>query len=392
MNIRSLALALCLGIPAGAHASGFSLIEANADGQGAAYAGSGAKGDNASTIFFNPAAMTRLPGRQIVASLHAIGISAKFDDGNPATHDGGDAGGLSVLPNLYYAMPINANVWFGLGINVPFGLKTEYDANWVGRVQGIKSEMKTVNINPALAWRVNDRLSLGAGLNAMYIEAELTSFAGAAGTLTVKGDDWGYGYNVGLLYEAGRDTRVGVSYRSRVKQHLTGDISFSSAPTLNSGGSADITLPDTWTLSLYHRLSPRWALLADLARTGWSSFQELRVVRSNGAVLGVTPENWKNTFRYSLGAHYQLTERTTLRMGIGYDETPVPDARHRTVRIPDNDRTWLAAGIGFRLNSHDVLDVAYSHLFVKDAPIDNGVTGRYQSHVDILGLQYTHTF
>lgn len=392
MKRRPPITALCLALPLTVQASGFSLIEANADGQGAAYAGSGAKGDNASTIFFNPAAMTRLPGRQIVASLHAIDISAKFDDGNPATHDGGDAGGLSVLPNLYYAMPVTPTVWFGLGINVPFGLKTEYDANWVGRVQGIKSEMKTVNINPALAWRVNDRLSLGAGLNAMYIEAELTSFAGAGGTLTVKGDDWGYGYNLGLLYEAGRDTRVGVSYRSRVKQHLTGDISFSSAPTLNSGGSADITLPDTWTLSLYHRLSPRWALLADLARTGWSSFQELRVVRSNGAVLGVTPENWKNTFRYSLGANYQLTERTTLRMGIGYDETPVPDARHRTVRIPDNDRTWLAAGIGFRLNSHDVLDVAYSHLFVKDAPIDNGVTGRYQSHVDILGLQYTHTF
>lgn len=392
MNIRFLALALCLAMPAGAHASGFSLIEANADGQGAAYAGSGAKADNASTIFFNPAGMTLLPGRQIVASLHTIDISAKFDDGNPATHDGGDAGDVSVLPNLYYAMPINANVWFGLGINVPFGLKTEYDANWVGRFQGIKSEMKTVNLNPALAWRVNDRLSLGAGLNAMDIEAELTSFAGPAGTLTVKGDDWGYGYNLGLLYEAGRDTRVGLSYRSRVKQHLTGDISFSNVPTLNSGGSADITLPDTWTLSLYHRLAPRWVLLADLARTGWSSFQELRVVRSNGAVLGVTPENWKNTFRYSLGAHYQLTERTTLRMGIGYDQTPVPDARHRTVRIPDNDRTWLAVGIGFRLNTHDVLDVAYSHLFVKDAPIDNGVTGRYQSQVDILGLQYTHTF
>lgn len=397
MKIRSLAAALSFVMPAASHASGFSLIEANADGQGVAYAGTGAKADNASTIFFNPAGMTLLPGRQIVASLHAIDISTQFSDGNPATHDGGDAGGLSVLPNFYYAMPLTPTLWFGLGINVPFGLKTEYDPAWVGRAQGIKSEMKTVNINPSLAWRVNERLSLGVGVNAMYIAAELTSFAGAAGTLTVKGNDWGYGYNAGLLYEASQDTRLALSYRSQVKQHLTGDITFSGMPVLNSGGSADITLPDSWTLSLYHRLSPRWALLADLARTGWSSFQELRVVRTNGTTLGVTPEKWKNTFRYSLGAHYQLTARTTLRMGVGYDETPVPDAQHRTVRIPDNDRTWGAIGLGFRINGHDTLDVAYSHLFVKDAPIDNtsnGVTvrGRYKSRVDILGLQYTHTF
>ena len=253
------------------------LIESNADGQGSACAGSAAVAENASTLFFNPAGMSRLPGRQLVASLHAIDVSVRFDDGNPATADGGDAGGLSLVPNLYYAMPITASLWFGLGINVPFGLKTEYDPNWVGNVQGIKSEMKTVNINPAFAWRLNDKLSLGLGLNAMYIEAELTSFVPApAGTLTIRGDDWGSGYNAGLLYEVDGNTRLRLSYRSRVKQHLTGDIMFNN-PTLNSGGSADIRLPDTWTLSLYHRLSPRWALLADIARTGWSSFQELRV-------------------------------------------------------------------------------------------------------------------
>jgi len=277
MSLRPLTVSLGLAIATAAHASGFSLIESNADGQGSARAGSAAVAENASTLFFNPAGMTRLPGRQLVASLHAIDVSVRFDDGNPATADGGDAGGLSLVPNLYYAMPITASLWFGLGINVPFGLKTEYDPNWVGKVQGIKSEMKTVNINPAVAWRLNDKLSLGLGLNAMYIEAELTSFVGAPGTLTIRGDDWGYGYNAGLLYEVDGNTRLGLSYRSRVKQPLTGDITFSTMPTLNSGGSADIRLPDTWTLSLYHHLSPRWALLADIARTGWSSFQELRV-------------------------------------------------------------------------------------------------------------------
>lgn len=382
-----LALAAWSGIAA---ASGFGLIESNADGQGAAYAGSGAVAENASTIFFNPAGMTLLPGRQIVGSVHAINFSARFDDGNPATNDGGDAGDLSFVPNVYYAMPLAKGIWFGLGVNVPFGLKTEYDPNWTGNTSGIKSEMKTVNVNPSLAFRLSEQWSVGIGVNAMYIEADLTSMTGA-GVLRVKGDDVSYGYNLGALWEVDRDTRIGLSYRSQVKHTLTGDITFSGNPALNSAGSAAITLPDTWTLSAYQRVSPRWALLADLSRTGWSSFQELRILRSNGSTLGVTPEHWKNTMRYSLGAHYQWSDRTKLRMGIGYDETPVPSAQYRTVRIPDNSRTWLAFGLGYRLSQNDTVDLAYSHLFVKDAPIATPA-GLYRSKVDIVGVQYTHTF
>lgn len=397
VSFHSLAIACLLAVlPGLAAASGFGLIESNADGQGAAYAGSGAVADNASTIFFNPAGMTLLPGRQIVGSVHAIRFSARFDDGIASTNDGGDAGDLSFVPNLYYAMPVSANTWFGLGINVPFGLKTEYDAAWQGRVHGIKSEMHTVNINPSMGMRLSDKLSLGAGINAMYIKAELSNAVSpgipATGIATVRGDDWGFGFNAGLLYEISKDTRVGLSYRSKVKQKLEGDVIFSTGVAANGPVTAATTLPDTATLSLYTRVSPQWALLADISWTGWSEFQELRILRDTGATLTVTPENWQDTMRYSLGAHYQWNDRTKLRMGIGYDESPVPDAQFRTVRIPDNDRTWLALGVGYRLNKDDSVDLAYSHLFVKDAPIANGVTGTYESKVDILGVQYTHTF
>jgi len=373
-------------LPGLAAASGFGLIESNADGQGAAYAGSGAVADNASTIFFNPAGMALLPGRQIVGSVHAIRFSAKFDDGVAGNNDGGDAGDLSFVPNLYYAMPVARDVWFGLGINVPFGLKTEYDPGWVGRVQGIKSEMRTVNINPSLGLRLNERLSVGVGLNAMYIEAELTGFAGVPGVLTVAGDDWGYGYNLGLLYEWNKNVRIGLSYRSKVKQKLEGNAKFSVLSAQDGPITASTTLPDTATLSLYARVSPQWALLADISWTGWSEFQELRILRDTGATLTVTPENWKDTLRYSVGAHYQLDDRIKLRMGLGYDETPVPNSQYRTVRIPDNDRTWLAFGAGYPLNKDDVIDVAYSHLFVKDAAMDTPA-GRYKAKVDIVGLQ-----
>lgn len=395
---RLLGVCLLAALPGLASASGYGLIESNADGQGAAYAGTGAVAENASTIFFNPAGMTLLPGRQIVGSVHAIKFSAKFDDGVAGNNDGGDAGDLSFIPNLYFATPINATAWFGLGINVPFGLKSEYDTAWQGRVHGIKSELKTLNINPSIGMRLSDRLSVGAGVSAMYIKAVLTGYAGASsGELHVQGDDWGYGANAGLLYEFSKDTRVGFSYRSKVKQRLQGDAAYSVNTAGNGPVTASVTLPDTATLSLYTRVAPQWAVLADISWTGWSEFQELRIVRDTGATLTVTPENWKDTMRYSIGAHYQMNDRAKLRMGVGYDESPVPSPQFRTVRIPDNDRTWLAFGLGYRLNKDDNIDLAYSHLFIKDAPIDHtasGVTvrGTYKSSVDILGVQYTHNF
>ena len=392
-SFRKLPIACLLAaLPGLATAAGFGLIESNADGQGSAYAGSGAVADNASTIFFNPAGMSLLPGRQVVASLHAIKYVDKFEGGSP---NGGDAGGLALVPNFYYAMPISSNVWFGLGVNSPFGLKTEYDPGWAGRVEGIKSDMKTININPSLSMRVNDKLSIGAGLNAMYIEAELTkavSLNPAFGTSKIEGNDWGYGYNLGLLYEFDKDTRIGLSYRSKVKQKLEGDVTFSAPVAPNGPVTAEIKLPDTATLSLYKKVTPQWALLADLSWTGWSTFQELKVVRTSGATLSTTQEHWKDTMRYSVGAHYQWSDRVKLRMGVGFDESPVPSAQYRTVRVPDSDRTWVAFGVGYTLNKDDRIDVAYSHLFMKDAPIDNPAGAYNHNKVDILGVQYTHTF
>lgn len=395
-TFRRLSIACALATSPGlASASGFALFEANADGQGTAFAGTGVTGENASTIYFNPAAMTLLPGRQISGSLHAIEFSAKFDDGVAGNNDGGEAGTLGILPSLFYAMPVSPNIWFGLGISTPFGLKTEYDPNWQGRVSGIKSEVGTVNINPSIAIRINDQVSLGAGLDAMYIKATLSNAVSpgiaATGTATVNGDDWGFGFNLGVLYALSKDTRMSLAYRSQVKQKLKGDVIFSTGIAANGPATADITLPDSAIFSFSHRLNPQWTLLGDIAWTGWSVVQELRVLRDTGAVLSVTPEHWKDTMRYSLGAHYQLSERTKLRMGVGYDETPVSDA-YRTVRIPDNDRTWLALGAGYKVTPKDNVDVAYTHVFVKDAPIVNGVTGTYKGSVDILGLQYTHTF
>jgi len=390
----SLVLAGCANL---AHAAGFALIEQNASGLGNAYAGQAAAATDASTIFFNPAGMTYLPDRQVVVAGHLIRPQAEFIGTSPLSGgNGGDAGGLAVVPNAYFAFRLTPDVHLGVGLNAPFGLKTEYDSAWKGRTQAVKSEVKTVNVNPSIAWKAGESLSLGAGVSIQYAEATLTNSANGAGLATVEGHDYGWGYNLGALWQVSEATRIGLAYRSEVEQTLGGDVGFSVAAMLNGPVNADVTLPDSASLSLFHQLSPKWDLLADVTWTGWSDFKELRIVRNGGAVLALTPENWDDSYRYSMGANYHLSDTLTLRGGVAFDETPVSDA-FRTARIPDEDRTWIAFGAQYRPSRHSAIDVGYAHLFIRDAAIDkteSGVrlSGSYETSVDILSAQLTLDF
>jgi long-chain fatty acid transport protein len=393
----SLALTGCVNL---VQAAGFALIEQNASGLGNAYAGQAAAAADASTIFFNPAGMTYLPDRQLVVAGHLIKPQAEFSgtvSPDIGGGNGGDAGSLALVPNAYFAYRLTPDIHLGVGLNAPFGLKTEYDATWKGRTHAVKSEVKTINLNPSIAWKASESLSLGAGVSFQYAEATLTNSAGGAGLATVTGDDYGWGYNLGALWQASEGTRIGLAYRSEVKQTLNGDVGFSTATSLNGPVNAGVTLPDSASLSLFHTLDLRWDLLADITWTGWSDFKELRIVRTNGDVLGTpTQENWSDSYRYSLGANYHLNDKLTLRAGLAFDETPVSDA-YRTARIPDEDRTWIAFGAQYQLSRQSVIDVGYAHIFVKDAYLDkteNGITltGSYDASVDILSAQFTLSF
>lgn len=383
-----------------AHAAGFALIEQNASGLGNAYAGQAAVAQDASTVFFNPAGLTRIEGRQVVVAGHLILPSAKFT-ADPASTlaangNGGDAGLAAFVPNFYYAMEIKPDLKFGLGVNAPFGLATEYDVPWAGQTEAVKSDLKTYNINPSLAWKLNERLSLGVGLNWQRIEAELTQ--GMNGALappiaTMQGDDSSWGWNAGLLWSPDGATRVGLAYRSQIKHELEGTLAPANFPIV-----ADVTLPETVSLSFFRPVNPAWDVLADITWTGWKSFDELRVRHAvSGATLSLVDESWKNTWRYSLGVNYHASSKITWRGGLAYDQAPVPDAVHRTPRIPDADRTWLAIGGQYRISPKSSLDFGYAHLFVKNSSIFHttalpNLVGSYRNHVDILSAQYTHSF
>jgi len=380
-----------------AAASGFALIEQSASGLGNAYAGGAAIADDASTVFFNPAGMSRLKGKQVVLAGHLITPSAKFSGtGGAGTNMGGDAGGTAFVPNAYFVMEVQPKLNFGLGINAPFGLQTNYDPAWVGAHQAIKSSITTININPSLSYQVNDALSIGAGVNYQQIKGELTeNRGGALGTAVVKGSDSTWGYNLGALYNLDATTRVGMAYRSSMSYKLTGTVT-TSLPFANGPVSLDVKLPDSFSLSVFHQYNDKWDVMADATLTGWSSFKQVKVVDANGAAISNTPENWKNTVRVALGVTHHYNPQWAARGGVAYDQAPVSDA-FRTARVPDNNRTWLALGGQYKVSAAGMIDFGYAHLFVKDSPINAAspapaLVGVYKSSVDIVSAQYTYNF
>ena len=394
--------------PIAAQAAGFALIEQSASGMGNAFAGGGAVAEDASTIFFNPAGMTYIEGTQLVGAIHLIKPTVEFNGSISGTGkaggDGGDAGDLSFVPNFYYKRDLTDSVKFGLGVNAPFGLKTEYDSTWKGRFQAIKSEVKTININPAIAFKLNDQLSVGAGISAMWAQAELTRAlnlgAGGETTVKIKGDDWGFGFNLGAIYQATTDTRFSIAYRSKVNQHLKGESSSPSpfTATLNTNVTAAIALPETFSVSTFSQLNDTWDLMGDVTWTRWSQFKELRIDFANAVPDSVTAENWSNTLRYSIGANYHYSDDIKFRAGLAYDEEAISD-QFRTARIPGNDRKWVSLGANWKVSPSSSIDVGYAHLFISDASINknegagNGtLTGTYDGSVDILSAQYTHNF
>lgn len=460
--IRGVAgMALAVGaasLPAApAAAAGFALLEQSASRLGTAFSGTAAAADDASTLYYNPAGLLRLPQAEALVSLSGVNIGSEFDNrnsqpalGQPLGSEGGDAGGWNAVPSAYLALPFNPDLAFGVALNAPFGLKLEYDADWMGRFHALDSQIETYNLNPAVAWRVNDRLSFGIGANYQRIQAELTNAvnytaavgqglqqlvaagqlspdavpsllaanAGLEGHARVRGDDSAWGYNLGMLFSFSPDTRVGLSYRSAIDYQLRGTVVFTAPATSDQTGAAivaaaaapggalasgpvsvDLKLPDSAIASLAHRMG-RIELLADVAWTGWSNIQELRVVRDSGATVSVTPEHWRDTWRYALGGTYELNDRWKLRAGVAYDETPVPDAT-RTARLPDGDRKWLAVGAQWKVAADTVVDAGYAHLFTDDVSMNqaNGnadvygvLAGRQESAVDIIGVQVAQRF
>lgn len=413
-----------------AHAAGFQLKEQGAEMQGLSFAGATARAKDLSTIFFNPAGMTRFTENETQLNVSLIRPSAELSIdsvtsvpviGTPTAADGngGDAGELAAVPSLYALwVPEDRPDWrFGVGVNTPFGLSTSYDDGWAGRYYALDSSLTTVSVSPSLAYKVNDRLSIGGAAKIDYIKARLTKAANVAaatstpgapdGRVKLVGDDVSVGYKISALYEFDERTRIGVNYDSRVKHDLGGTISIqnispalAATPTFRTAqAEAEVDLPDVFAIGLYHELNDEWAVMADFAWTNWSLFKTLQVNESaTGLERENVPQEYNDTRFYALGFEHKYDSENTFQFGVAYDEGAVKD-EYRTFRIPDTDRYWVSAGWLYELDNRMSIAAGYTHIFAKDAsivedsdPSAGDITGEFDSHVDILAVNLSYKF
>jgi long-chain fatty acid transport protein len=453
---RRILAAVLAAVSASASAAFFQIAEQSASGIGNAFAGGAAIAEDASTVWYNPAGMTRFTGPQFVVggsyilpSFTADVKSASSAIG-PIGGGGGEAGTAAFVPNLYAVVPISKRFTLGAGVNAPFGLVTDYPDTWAGRYYALRSDIKTVNINLAAAFKFHDAFSVGVGVNHQNLQAELTQavdFAtlctagtilgipGAAGCganavppfsqpnnpndgnakVTAKGDAWGY--NAGIFSQLGA-TRLGLAYRSQMKYKLNGEFDITPGtnvpPALltntnfrlvDSAASAEVTLPSTVSLSAYREFGSRWAFMADVTRTNWSVLPELRIKFDSGQGDQVVTLNLKDVYRYSVGATYRPSDAWLLRAGVALDRSPVPNAMDRTPRLPDSDRRWLSVGAGLRASESVYFDLAYTYIRLADSSVqktDGGVGSEnafrgnlsvdYKGSVQILSAQVRWAF
>ncbi len=416
-SVSAVALAGLTAIPGVASAAGFALLEQNASEMGLSYSGTAASAADASTIFFNPAGLTMLQRPQVVVAGASVSLNSTFS-GTGSTNmpgialgnnTGGNAGSTGFVPSIYASTPIGERWAIGLGVNAPFGLKTEYDNNWLGRFQGIYSRLTTVNVNPSVAFKVNDAISLGAGVNMQSIDVTLSNavFLGAAteGRSQLSANDTGWGWNLGALFQLGNDMRVGISYRSAIDYTLSGNVSTTTPlGTVVFPAQADVKLPDNFLLSVTQMYGDKWQLLGDLQYTHWSTVGTVNVINtSNGRTADQLALNFDNAWRLAFGVNYFANDKWTIRGGMAYDQSPV-NSDNRTVRLPDTDRFWLSVGAQFKFGKGSALDFAYAHVFAVNSsginqqryqygtPFYTAVTGSYDNSVNLLSLQFTQSF
>jgi len=409
--------------------SGFQVRENSAAALGNAFAGAAASPQDPSIVANNPAGMTGLSGNQVSGDLSIVIPSAIFSGAGFSRArqrisggNGGDAGGAQPVPAVYGAYDVSPDLKFGLAVAVPFGLKSQYNSNWVGRYQAIKSDLEIININPNIAYRISEWLSVGGGPAIQQASAELTNainsttVAHAAnpllpagltlpdGSVRVTGDSFSVGYNLGVLAQVFPETRFGVSYRSQISHQLEGSATLTVPPGLaadprfqNTPARTDLKTPDVVSLAGSHQIAPDLVLLAEVQWTNWSVVKNLRVQRPDGSALTDQPEQWHGTWFASIGATYSPDPDWTIRGGFAYDPTPVRN-QFRTARLPDADRYWLAAGLGYKWTDDLRFDAAYAHIFGARAPISelsqagDLLVGRYSDHIDIVSLSATLRF
>jgi long-chain fatty acid transport protein len=434
---RSQWVIVALVVALGAHtvsADGWKIQLMGGANLGTCYAGRSVLGDDASTVWFNPATMTLLPrGWTMTFGAPLITYRLDYRDAGsrsvlrqPLLGESSKNGGTTaIVPHVYLVRRLNGRSQFGFGFNAPFGLGTNYDETWVGRYHATETALTVFNLNPSLAVKVNDALAVGFGLDVQHAQATLANMIdfgslgaaaglplapqGSDGRVRFKGSDWAMGFNAGLRWQITTDDAIGAAYRSEINHDLRGPADFTvpaAAAPLTAGGRvfADtearvrLPMPHELSVSASHRVNADWMLLGDATWTRWSAFKELTVEFDNPLQPAVhQPADWRDALRVAAGAKRSLGSHWSVRTGAAYEISPVPQAT-RTPRLPERNHTWLSAAGSRTTAGGWTYDIHVSHLITPDAGIDlsdaaaGTLTGNVHWRLTVLGVSATKRF
>lgn|GEM_PF-1334274 len=417
------ASACVLGLlSSGAYASGFQVFSQDAKSIGLVDAGDAANADEASAAFYNPASMTHFDDITVSTGVTYIGLKAQYngctdpdtcyvDVLNDNVHlpiTGNVAGDTdNYLPNFAIIVPAGDQFSFGFSVSVPFGLSTDYPANSEDESAAIvgdyatETSFKTINMNPSVAYAVSSKLSIGLGLDVLYGQAVYDN-----NELQNDLSGWGCGYDLGLMYDLSSKTRVGLSYHSKINITATGDSTADNdiGVPATTQASAFFPLPAYTSLGVTEQLTEKLKVLASVYYTQWDTLDTITLNNvAPGRETLLVPQDFKNTFFYSVGATYQVNPKLQVNTAIGFDKTPSQDGA-RDIRLPDSDRTSVGFGVSWQPSVRWTLDAGYQHIFMDDADIDaeiyipagnidvEGIHGSASSSANVFGLQASFKF
>lgn len=422
-------------------AGGFATDVPSAAAMANSYSGQTTGMHNIADMFVNPAVLTEFSGNQINVDLNYIAPDMRVKPGATArTHpalgdntiDTDNTGSAGVkgdvnafVPMLYGMWDLQPDLRLGLGITVPWGLSTEYPDEWLGRYHALKSEIKSLNISPVVAYQLNNKLSMAGGLQIQYFDASLSSaidFGSVTplvgqpnlaldGKTEINADDWGYGFKLGLLFTPNQLSRIGLSYRSKINHSLEGDNNFTvpdSIAAVTAGGQfvdtgmqTDITTPETVSLGASYQLTAQLSVSTDATWTHWSRVDQLVIHHDNPLQAdSTTLFNWSNSWYWGAGVNYQLNPDWLLRTGIAYEQSPVTTA-FLTPRLPVNDKYFISFGASHSLSDQLSMDFSYIHEFFQDANSNLGfddpnnffrgsLNAGYEVGLDAVALSFTY--
>lgn len=413
MKKISVAAAVALLASAGnANAAGYQLNEFSVTNLGRSFAGIGVAGDDYSALAYNPAGMTLVKRSGMQAGLTMTEVASKIRGVGDTAGKKTDMDFMIPLPSMFGQYNVNDKLFLGAGVYVPFGLATRYnhDSFVAEGATGVRrSELQVVDTNIAAAYKFDNHLSLGVSGILRYIKGKLTSnlnnsYTGQRlGYSDFKVDGWATTMNIGAMYEFNENTRLGLSYRFKSTQRTTGDHDVTYYTPMGDmfnrfDSVSDPELPASWILSGYHKFGEKWGTTATVKFTQWHRFNVFPAKSTNtqikNGVLDVD-YRWKDAWNFALGQDYYLNENWTLRAGLAWDQSPVPNNTYRTNRIPDTDRLWTSFGVSYATGNHQ-FDFGYAHLFMMHGKVWNSpehdANAKYKSYSNMYALQYQYKF